>query len=126
MYYLKKKKYSLGIVTNSPTKIANLELNAYDLGKYFAFILGLGENQEICKPEPDGILLAMKTMKMQPKETLFVGDSTADLVAAKRAHIRAVLLDRTGVKNISHPDLNEGDFIRIKNLTELMVFLESK
>jgi phosphoglycolate phosphatase len=120
---LRIQNYQLGIITNSPSKIAKMELESYGLDTYFDLIIGLGETQEICKPEPDGILMALDQLNREPSEVIFVGDSTIDLIAAKRAHIQAILLDRTEIKKVEHEELSDDDFMNIPSFTQLLTLL---
>lgn len=120
---LKARGYTLGIVTNSPTFIARMELDAYNFDSMFSIVLGLGETQDICKPEPDGILLVLKKLGFLPENAVYIGDSTVDLIAAKRAHVTGLLLDRTRKKHIDSAEIKESDFVRIGSFEELLIFL---
>jgi D-glycero-D-manno-heptose 1,7-bisphosphate phosphatase len=44
------------------------------------------------KPEPGLLLRAMDNAELDPKETWMIGDSTADIEAAHRAHARSALV----------------------------------
>ena len=88
------KNVKLGIVTNTPLFIAYEELKAFQLKKYFDEILGLGENQSICKPEPDGILMILEKLNGTPQNSFFIGDSLVDLLAAKRSNVLPILIHR--------------------------------
>lgn len=123
LHQLKVQGYTLGIVTNSPTFIARMELDAYNFDSIFSIVLGLGETQDICKPEPDGILMVLKKLGFLPEKAVYIGDSTVDLIAAKRAHVKGLLLDRTRKKHIDHAELMESDFVRVGSFEELLSFL---
>ncbi len=113
----------LGIVTNTPIFIAQKELETFHLHLYFDEILGLGDHQEICKPEPDGILQVLEKMGCLPPQTLFIGDSSIDLLAAKNARAIPILIDRTDSKAHGFPDIPQNDYFRIKNMDEIWQFL---
>jgi HAD superfamily hydrolase (TIGR01549 family) len=121
---LRLHKIKLGIVTNTPKFIAETELNAFGLMRYFQVVLGLGDNQAICKPEPDGVYQCLKMCDCIPSETLMVGDTAIDLVAAKRAGVGSILIDRTGKKKIIDPELIESDFIHITSLSQILHWIE--
>ena len=121
---LKSRHYQLGIITNSPSQIALMELEAYSMAEEFEIIVGLGETQDICKPEPDGILMALEKLGFESSEVVFVGDSTIDLVAAKRANVAAILLDRSGIKQIHNEELTDADYLVITSLDQLPLLLE--
>lgn len=42
------------------------------------------------KPHPEGILRAMAYFQADPRKTMYVGDSDADIVAAKAANITSI------------------------------------
>ena len=101
-----------------------MELEAYSMAEEFEIIVGLGETQDICKPEPDGILMALEKLGFESSEVVFVGDSTIDLVAAKRANVAAILLDRSGIKQIHNEELTDADYLVITSLDQLPLLLE--
>lgn len=91
---LRIRKIPLGIVTNTPEFIAKPELEAFQLNSFFSFIIGLGENQEECKPEPIGILKILEMAHVKAEETLYIGDSSIDILAALNAHVIPVYIPR--------------------------------
>ncbi|MER9595749.1 HAD-IA family hydrolase [Mesorhizobium sp. M0244] len=44
------------------------------------------------KPAPDALLLALDQLQVEPRDTLMVGDSSADVAAARAAGIPVILL----------------------------------
>ncbi|MHA1585545.1 MAG: HAD family hydrolase [Promethearchaeota archaeon] len=118
-----KFKVKIGIVTNTPTFIAINELEAYNLIPLFDEISGLGADQSICKPEPTGLLLTLEQLQCLPSETMYVGDSSIDIIAAIRAEILPVLIDRSGHKIHHLQDIDSNLFHNIKNLEEILAFL---
>ncbi len=121
---LRARKIKLGILTNTPRFIAETELEAFELTHYFNVVLGLGDNQAICKPEPEGILQCLSICDCNPPECLMIGDTAIDLVAAKRAGVGSILIDRTGKKCIDHQELTEYDFIRITSLNQILNLID--
>ncbi len=121
---LRRAGFTLGIVSNTPTYLVEFEIQHFNLDQFFDAYLGLGEHQEICKPEPDGIISILKTLKMNLDETLFIGDATVDLVAAKRAGVSPILIDRTGTKLIDPNDIEEASYARILSLDQIFQYLE--
>ncbi|MHA1718646.1 MAG: HAD family hydrolase [Promethearchaeota archaeon] len=91
---LKELNIKIGIVSNTPNFIMDFELKHFKLNSYFDEILGLGEDQSICKPEPDGINLILKHLKQNPLTTAFIGDSEIDMIAAQRAKVFPIFIDR--------------------------------
>ncbi|MFX1564307.1 MAG: HAD family hydrolase, partial [Promethearchaeota archaeon] len=53
----------LGIVTNTPPEIASFEIEFFDLGQYFDYLVMLGTSeQHIAKPEPDGLYRCIRNL----------------------------------------------------------------
>ena len=82
----------LGIVT---TKYADVEFEGKTVGAageleelgiadFFSIVVGF-EHVSLPKPHPHGINLALNHLRTMPVETLMVGDSAADIQAAKAA-----------------------------------------
>nr|MDO8079867.1 HAD family hydrolase [Candidatus Freyarchaeota archaeon] len=113
------EEYSLGIVTNTPVKLALLELDAFDLAKYFYSIVALGTvDQKNAKPEAYGILKCVKKLNSTPKESLVVGDKDTDIIAGARAGTFTAVIIRSGIKTTV-----KADFV-INNLHELIEILK--
>lgn len=87
-----------GIVSNTPDFIVDYELDAFKLAPYFDKVLGLGDDQSICKPEPDGINMILEDMKCNPAKAIFIGDSVVDIIAAQRAKVYPIYIDRNKEK----------------------------
>lgn len=120
---LKNRGLNLGIVSNTTTPIVETEIRAFNIDQFFDLVIGLGETQAQCKPEPDGLLAAIRHLGCSVNDTVFVGDSRVDLLAGKRAKIRNVLIDRKNSKNFESDGIVEKDFIRIHDLRELIKVL---
>lgn len=63
---------------------ASHELNDLGVANLFSVVVGF-EDVLRHKPDPEGIELAMARQSVLPKEALLVGDSAADIEAAKAA-----------------------------------------
>ena len=110
---LKRRGISLGIVTDAPSYIAIPQLDYFFNDNYFSEIVmthGLENVRD--KPEPDGILLCMERMGVN--DCAFIGDSDSDIVAAKKAGIEAILIDRGEHETYVEPDR------KLKTLKELL------
>jgi pyrophosphatase PpaX len=95
---LKSRGCKLGIVTSKfrdvpfeGTRIGCMyELRGVDIVDIFSVVVGL-EDVSRHKPYPDGINLALERLGSQSGETLFIGDSAADIRAAHNAGCRSGL-----------------------------------
>ncbi len=74
-------RIKIGLVTNTVRSTAIKILEHYSLISYFDVVVG-GDDAEP-KPSPKPILLACERLGVLPEETLFVGDTVADIDAGK-------------------------------------------
>jgi len=81
------QKYSLGITTGRPKEEAEFFLKKYGIYDYFNTIIckedvGLKE-----KPDPLGILLALKELAAAPSSAVYLGDTGDDMTASVSAGV---------------------------------------
>ena len=81
---LSSRTRKLGVVTNKLQGLSIQLLRDLDLYKFFNIVVG-GDTLQVRKPEPQPILYACNELVSEPSETLFVGDSTTDVKAARAA-----------------------------------------
>jgi HAD superfamily hydrolase (TIGR01509 family) len=89
---LKSRKFKLGIVTNKGRNFefegryigCTGELKEVGIYDYFSVIIGFEDVKE-GKPHPEGVKAALGRLDSRPEETLFVGDSPADVQVALNA-----------------------------------------
>jgi pyrophosphatase PpaX len=84
---LKARGWHLGIVSSK--KRAGLErgLRLFGLTELFDVTV-CAEDSSIHKPRPEPLLLAMRQLNASPDETVYIGDSTHDLIAGRAARVR--------------------------------------
>ncbi len=82
---------SLAVVTNDDESSAIEQLSTLGWASRFDPIYGYDSGHG-CKPQPGVVLAAMRALGARPEETLMVGDSSLDLLAARAAGITAVLV----------------------------------
>lgn len=108
-----KGRYKLGVITNTIKDVATKILKDFEILKYFNVVIGGDEGRP--KPAPDLILKACKILGVQPEESIFVGDTSADIQAGKAAGCTTVIVStsipRDELENIEGivviDDLNE-------------------
>jgi HAD superfamily hydrolase (TIGR01509 family) len=81
---LLEKGVTLGIVSSKYHRRIEAVLEREGLSEAFAVIVG-SDDIAACKPDPSGLLLAIRMLERTPAEVLYVGDSTIDAEAAQRA-----------------------------------------
>ena len=77
------------------TLIIRYQTNAWNPTQFILIVLVVAvvdRNDEPVKPDPFGVKMLCKHFKVQPKETLVVGDYLFDLQSAKAAGAIAVLM----------------------------------
>jgi len=103
---LLKRKFKLGLVTNTPEATVRKILKNLDIGGYFDVVI-TGDDVERGKPDPEMLIKACKLLNLDPGEVAIVGDTKMDVLAGRSAGCKVVGL---------HVD---GDF-KIGNLWELV------
>ncbi|WP_372574660.1 phosphoglycolate phosphatase [Ruegeria jejuensis] len=76
--------HALGICTNKPEDATHQVLNALDLSRFFAVVVG-GDTLAQRKPDPSPLLHVFD--RLGPGSRFYVGDSEVDAETAKRAEV---------------------------------------
>ena len=111
LVYFKSRKQA--VITNKPNPYAREILVALGAGDFFSDIVA-GDSDFPKKPDPAALLSIMQREKMNPAETLFVGDSAIDVETGRRAggHVVVVTHGFTAEKDLraARPDAVVPDF----------------
>ncbi|MFK7695367.1 HAD family hydrolase [Paenibacillus sp. HJGM_3] len=86
---LKRQGYKLGIVTGKGSHSLAISLRHLGLSGLFDVEIS-GDDVTVPKPHPEGVLLAMSRLQSTPEETVFLGDSIADVRAGKAAGVPTI------------------------------------
>jgi phosphoglycolate phosphatase len=86
---LRRQGLQLAVVTNKPGRFVSPLLSALDIGEDFAVLVG-GDTLAEKKPHPAPLLHAAKQLGQSPAQTLMVGDSRNDVLAARRAQMPVI------------------------------------
>ncbi len=108
--------FKLGIVSTKFRYRIKAILSRENLLDYFEVIVG-GEDVQMLKPDPFGLLLAVKKLNLPISKVIYIGDSTIDAETANRADISfiAVLSGVTPRKVFSRYQVREF----LNNLSDL-------
>ena len=87
--YLRGRGYRMGCVTNKAAEFTHPLLNSLDLAKYFETTVCGGDTAKL-KPDPQPLLLAAETMRIDPQQSLMIGDSSNDVEAARAAGFQII------------------------------------
>lgn len=74
----------MAVLTNKPVRISERILDEMGLRKHFRAIYG-GNSFETKKPDPLGAKTILRELRVEPGETLLVGDSEVDVQTARNA-----------------------------------------
>jgi len=107
----------MGLVTNTSKKAVKNYLSMYGLRNYFDVVV-TREDVEKLKPDPEGILLALK--RLREKRFFLVGDLEHDAVAAEKAGGLSIIVNRDSSKV---PQFH-ADFV-VKSLSEVPAIVRS-
>ncbi|MBU0953499.1 MAG: HAD family hydrolase [Nanoarchaeota archaeon] len=83
-----KNRYTLAIWSNAASSTLDRDLGPY-LDR-FSYLLG-GEDMNIKKPSPDGILKICDDLSIERAKTAYVGDAAVDVQAAKAAGVVSIV-----------------------------------
>ena len=115
---LKNNSKLLGLVSNVGSKAINSAINKLELDDIFEIVITRNHVSRL-KPDPEGLLMAANSLKIDPDSILFTGDSYDDLGAAKAANMKSCYLSG-GQDEINANDGIQPDFI-INRLKELII-----
>jgi len=112
--FLHTNNCTLSVATNASKDFALKMLQHLDIDKYFTTVTG-SFCVERPKPHPDMILKTIEACKIDHKQSILIGDSHKDRLAAKAANIDSILV------NWGFSNHNEEDAItHVKQLHELL------
>ena len=83
-------RHDLGLVTSGDRDRVHRQLKEFELWHVFATRVCGGDTEER-KPHPAPLKLALKRMRLNPAETVYVGDAPEDLQMARSAGVRAAI-----------------------------------
>ena len=81
---LRERGASVGIVSLKPRRAGNLELDFIGIRRLIGLAVW-GDDVQRPKPDPDGVLRAMSDLGADPRSTLVIGDSPADIMMGRAA-----------------------------------------
>ena len=107
----------LAVVTNKPERFVAPLLEQVGLGGDFRWIIG-GDTLPQQKPDPAALLQVMRLAGVTKAQSLFVGDSRSDVLAARAAGVCCVAVSYG--YNHGRPIAEEQPNRVVANLTELL------
>jgi pyrophosphatase PpaX len=117
---IKVSGHRLALFTGVEKNMMEYTLSPFKLSEFFEVKITADDIQK-SKPDPEGINLALSRIKASPKESIYVGDSPADIVAGKRAGVLtgAALWspEDRGDPTTEHPDF---EFRSVQQLSDFL------
>lgn len=95
---LKAKGYKIGLATNSPSCLIPVVLEKLALDKYFD-ATSSAEHELEGKPSPYVYLTTAEKLNVKPENCIAIEDSHSGLLAAKKAGMKAVVIDTNNLYN---------------------------
>ncbi|WP_028695754.1 phosphoglycolate phosphatase [Pseudomonas cremoricolorata] len=89
--WLRKRGVEMALITNKPERFVAPLLDQMKIGEYFRWIIG-GDTLPQKKPDPAALLFVMQMAGVTPQQSLFVGDSRSDVLAARAAGVQCAAL----------------------------------
>ena len=110
----------LALFTGVEKVMMEYTLNPFKLSEFFKVCITADDVQK-SKPDPEGINLALSRINADAKDSMYVGDSPADIVAGKRAGVLtgAALWspENRGDPTTEHPDY---EFRSVQQLSDFL------
>lgn len=118
---LNERNIPWGVVTNKHARFTLPLLEKLGLAGHLACTIS-GDSCANAKPHPEPLLLAARTLKVDPRDCLFVGDTINDLKAADAAGMR-VLIAGWGYFDENEPRSNWNPTAWIDTPAEIIGYL---
>lgn len=100
---LAARDLALAVCTNKPHAPALGLLDALDLTRFFAAVVG-GDSLAVRKPDPEHAHATLRALGVEASQAIFVGDSTNDVVTARAAGMKVIVVS-FGYTNIPPREL---------------------
>jgi HAD superfamily hydrolase (TIGR01509 family) len=90
--HLKDKGIRICLATSADKPSVIRVVNKFNLEDYFDVIISSNDVKE-AKPNPEMFIQASKRLEVEPKNCLVIGDSPFDIIAAKKADMKIIIVD---------------------------------
>ena len=114
--FLQTKKIELIVASDADSEILHLELEKYNIAKYFKMLF-VSEELKAYKPSWRFVKSLQNELCIKTNETIFIGDSDVDILTGKRLGVYTVLKS-----DIKKGDI-DADYV-IPNLKQLLRIIE--
>ncbi|WKB37305.1 HAD-IA family hydrolase [Terrilactibacillus sp. S3-3] len=109
---LNEQGMKMGIITGKSRRAFDLSMESMAMPGVFSTVV-TGDDVEIPKPDPTGIVSTMRKLGAVKEETIYIGDSNNDILAGKAAGIHTAGVHWLGTSQSARFDA-QPDFIWTK------------
>jgi HAD superfamily hydrolase (TIGR01509 family) len=120
---LKRRQIKTAILTNDNRAVADFLLEKHELLHLVDFVISRDEAPHM-KPSTAGLELILTRFEVTPKQAIFVGDSTIDIMTAKKLKMQSIA--RQSKLRTEEELLNEGAMAVFPSLTPIIAYLDSQ
>jgi phosphoglycolate phosphatase-like HAD superfamily hydrolase len=111
----------MGLCTTNSERAANYVLQRFKIDSYFKVVVSRDKVKYV-KPHTEQFEIALKTLSVQPKDTLIIGDSIVDMQSA--SELKAIAVGLTTGLSSTEKLMNNGANYIITSLTDLPVLIK--
>jgi len=123
---LKKNNYQTALITSSQRRVVKLFLSKNNIDSYFDCTFAWEDTQNN-KPHPEPLLKALKRLNAQPENSVMIGDSDVDILAAKAAQVMSIWYNppqnnvfyNENTFTVGNPDFTIHDFDELFSIINL-------
>jgi HAD superfamily hydrolase (TIGR01549 family) len=120
---LQNHHVKIAILTNDNRAVAEYLLEQYELEPFVDLLISRDEAPHM-KPSTEGLELILEHFAKTPRATLFIGDSTIDVMTAKKLGIRCIA--RQSKLRTEEELRTEGAIAVFSSLTPVIAFLREQ
>jgi len=118
---LRRRRVNIAILTNDNRQVTNYLLEKHRLRDLVDLVISRDDTPRM-KPATEGLRLILRHFNLSPKEALFVGDSTIDVMTARKLGMSCIGL-LSGVRSAEELRA-EGALVVLGSLSELIPYME--
>lgn len=108
--YLEKRKILWGVVTNKPKALTHPLMDHFKLTARCAAIVS-GDTLKTAKPNPEPLLYACQLANADAKNSIYIGDTESDIIAAKAAKMASIAVTYGYCENQNLPYTWDADYV---------------
>lgn len=120
---LQKRGIRIAVLTNDNREVADYLLEKFELVKFVDLLVSRDEAPHM-KPSTEGLELILNHFKVKPAQTIFIGDSTIDVMTAQKLGIQCIA--RLSKVRTEEELRKEGAIAVFPTLTSIISFLEKQ